>query len=92
MFGQTFISTSSLLAVWDYCMMSDNHAYSLCAALILYAQQKIPFDVNSCELERSNLIVSIQIKSETVTARLISKAQSLLNELECRRHPRYLKR
>lgn len=92
MFGQTFTSTTSLLTVWDYCMLSDKHAHSFCAALILHAQDVIPFQRDRCELERSNLIISIKIESETVTAHLVSKAQTLLNELECSRHPRRGKR
>lgn len=78
MFGQTFKTKGALLAVWDYCMRSDIHALSLCAALLNYGQLITPYSENCCQLQRAATIFNIQISSETVTAGLISQAQLLL--------------
>ena len=78
MFGQTFTTSDSILAVWDYCLLSSSHRLSLCAALIERGQAVLDFSECDSELERAQLIISQNITSSEDTACLISQAQLLL--------------
>ena len=76
MFGQTFTTSSSICAIWDYILPNFTNIYRVCASLLVHSIAIS--DATGCALERLTNIVSVQIKSDTVVAQIIAYSQAIV--------------